>query len=322
MPSDMTPRPISSSDLEVSLARLAAMTKDPLAGVFGPQSAVWRIQREALVFFGAGRAMLLQTAHPWVAQGVARQSRALKDPIGRFHRTFVMMFSLSYGSTEQAFARARQLHGIHSKIHGQMDETVGPFPKGSAYSANDVNAMLWVHATLWDTAIMMHEAVMGPMDPALKAAYYAETRRFAQFFGIPDDMVPADLPAFEAYVAGMLASGTLAVGPAGRHIAQALMAGRGPGFWPGVPGWYRGFTASLLPETLREGFGLTYSDKQAARAELSWTRIRTFYPKLPERLRHVPPYREALGRIAGKKGPDVITRALNLAWIGRSRLVS
>ena len=41
---------------------------ESLAGVFGPDSAAWRVNGEAvIVFLGAGRALLLQLAHPWVA---------------------------------------------------------------------------------------------------------------------------------------------------------------------------------------------------------------------------------------------------------------
>src|SRR3712207_7704222 len=40
------------------------------------------------LFLGAGRALLLQLAHPWVAAGISQHSTTLADPIGRFHRTF------------------------------------------------------------------------------------------------------------------------------------------------------------------------------------------------------------------------------------------
>lgn len=316
-----SPRPVRSSDLEAGLARAVAGAPSPIVGLFGPDSPIWQVQREALVFLGAGRAMLLQTAHPWVAQGVLRQSRALSDPIGRFHRTFTMMFSMVYGSTEQACTRARQLHRIHSAIAGPMEETVGPFAAGSAYRANDMDALLWVHATLWDSSVRMHEAVMGPMDPAFRDAYYAETRRFAGLFGIPEEVVPQDWPAFQDYVDDMLASDILSIGQAGHTIAQSLMAGKGASWWPGTPYWYRCLTAQALPAHLRDGFGLPFGPKEAARADLSWSRIHRLYPKVPSRLRHVPAYQEALGRIAGRRGPDPVTRLLNLVWVGRSSLV-
>ena len=73
----------------------------PADGVFGPGSTIWQVDREALVFLGAGRALLLQLAHPWVATAIAQHSKALSDPIGRFHRTFEIVFTLVFGSLDR-----------------------------------------------------------------------------------------------------------------------------------------------------------------------------------------------------------------------------
>ena len=44
---------------------------DAGAGLFGPHSALWRVNREAALFLGSGRALLLQLAHPWVGTAIA-----------------------------------------------------------------------------------------------------------------------------------------------------------------------------------------------------------------------------------------------------------
>ena len=45
------------------------------AGLFGPGSAALRINREAFLLLGAGpRALLLQLAHPLIAEGVSAHS--------------------------------------------------------------------------------------------------------------------------------------------------------------------------------------------------------------------------------------------------------
>lgn len=319
--SEIAGTPVSRHDLEAGLARAEAVAGDPLTGLFGPQSEVWRVQREALLFFGAGRAMTLQTAHPWVAEGVARQSKSMTDPLGRFHRTFVMVFSMVFGSLPQAFDKARALHRIHSAIRGPMAETVGPFAEGSLYRANDVEAMLWVHATLWETSVLMHEQMYGPWEQQARDAYYAETRRFAWLFGLPDDVVPKDWAAFEAYNKAMVDGPVLAVGRAGRHVVDTLLRGVGPSPRPWLPYWYLALTAESLPPRLREGFDIPYGPREEKAARVAWDRIRAWYPRLPHRLRYVAPYHEALGRIAGRSGPGLLTRALNLAWVGRSSLV-
>ena len=93
---------------------------DSASGFFGPGSMVWRIDREAAVFLAAGRALLLQLAHPWVAAAIAEHSQSLRDPIGRFHRTFGVVFTMVFGTTEDALAAARGLYRRHTAIRGVL----------------------------------------------------------------------------------------------------------------------------------------------------------------------------------------------------------
>ena len=104
------------------------------AGVFGPRSMMWRINGEASIFLGAGRALLLQIAHPWIAQAIHDHSRAFVNPIGRFHRTINVMFTLVFGTLEQAITAARHLHNRHAAVRGLLSEKVGPFDKGTFYA--------------------------------------------------------------------------------------------------------------------------------------------------------------------------------------------
>ena len=55
---------VSKRDLEKLLAQLQTNVTDPNVGLFGPESLVWHVNREALVFLAGGRAALLQLAHP------------------------------------------------------------------------------------------------------------------------------------------------------------------------------------------------------------------------------------------------------------------
>ena len=58
---------VSPESLERELTRVRAAAAGGVQGVFGPRSLTWQIDRESAIFFGAGRALLLQLAHPWVA---------------------------------------------------------------------------------------------------------------------------------------------------------------------------------------------------------------------------------------------------------------
>src|SRR4051794_35125802 len=131
-----TQKSIDAAVLEQSLALVRSHAAGAEAGVFGPNSQIWRIDREAAVFLGAGRALLMQLAHPWVATAIAQHSTALGDPIGRFHRTFQIVFTLVFGSLDQALSVSRRLHLRHAAIFGSLPEPIGPYPAGSRYRAN------------------------------------------------------------------------------------------------------------------------------------------------------------------------------------------
>ena len=309
---------VPENDLESALDHVRAEAAGPVTGVFGPASLTWQIDREAVIFLGAGRALLLQLAHPWVAAAIAEHSRTFADPIGRFHRTFDIVFAMVFGSLDRALLSSRQLHRRHTMIVGAMPETVGPFAAGSRYCANDIPSLRWVHATLVETALMAHDLVLRPLSAEERECYWTESRTFGALFGLTGDDLPADWAGFAAYTAMMAQSETLTVSPAAREIAAQIFGGARP--WLRPPRWYRALTASLLPEQLRAGFGfeLDARDTRSADNALRW--IRRVYPKLPDRLRYVGPYQEAQARLNGATGPDWMTRCLNRAWIGRPQI--
>jgi uncharacterized protein (DUF2236 family) len=309
---------VSEDDLESALDFVRATAAGPVEGIFGTESLTWRIDREAINFLGAGRALLLQLAHPWVAAAIAKHSRTFADPIGRFHRTFGTVFTMVFGSLDQSLAAARQLHRRHAGITGHLSEAIGPFDKGSAYHANDIAALRWVHATLVETALMAHDLVLPALSFEEREQYWAESRRFGALFGLMPADLPLDWASFTAYTATMAQSDILTVSPAAREIVGQLFAGGRP--WLRPPRWYQALSVQMLPERLREGFGLSFDahDRAAADRALVW--IRRIYPMLPARLRYVGPYQEAQARLRGKTEPDWTTRRLNRAWIGRSRM--
>lgn len=309
---------VNTEGLECELDRVRAAASGSLSGVFGPQSVTWQVDREAAIFLGAGRALLLQLAHPWVAAAIEQHSHTFADPIGRFHRTFSVVFAMVFGSLDQSLGAARGLHRRHAAIKGQMAAAAGPFPAGSWYYANAVPALCWVHATLIETALLAYELVLPPLTAEQRERYYSESRLFAALFGIPDECLPRDWAAFSAYSAAMVQSGTLIVTDQARDMGCRLIAGADT--WLPVPASYRALTAALLPQQIREAFGFAYgaAEQQAVRQLIA--RIRRIYPLLPTRLRYVGPYQEAQQRLAGRARPDIVTRLCNRFWIGRAEL--
>ena len=217
---------VSAESLECELKRVRAAAAGSLAGVFGPRSVTWQVDREAAIFLGAGRALLLQLAYPWVAAAIEQHSDALADPIGRFHRTFGVVFAMVFGSLEQSLGTARRLHRRHAAIQGRLPAAAGPFPAGSLYCANAIPALRWVYATLVETAVMAYELVLPPLTPEQRERYYRESRLFAALFGIPNECLPQDWAAFSAYTAAMAQSDTLSVTDPVRTMARRLIASR------------------------------------------------------------------------------------------------
>jgi uncharacterized protein (DUF2236 family) len=306
---------LSIDDFEDSLDTVRAAAAGRAEGIFGPESLTWRVDREAAVFLGGGRALLLQLAHPWVAAAISDHSKTFADPVGRFHRTFNITFTMVFGTLDQALAASRRLHRRHAVVTGSLPQAAGRYEAGSAYSANEVSALQWVHATLVETALQTHDLVLPALTSSEREQYWAEAKLYAALFGVRPADLPADWTSFTAYTEATSQSDSLAVSPAARDIAQQIFSGRATGLR--IPRWYRALTAHLLPERLREEFGLEFGEREARSMERALGWIRRIYPRLPMRLRAVGPYQEALARLQGGKRPDLAARWLNRLWIGR-----
>lgn len=278
---------------------------------------MWRVHREAGLFLGAGRAALLQLAHPWVAQAIADHSKVMNRPIVRFHNTFRVVYAMIFGSLDQALGAARGLYTLHTRIEGGMREDVASYRRGSLYQANEVAALRWVYATLIETAVLAYETVLGPMGNLEREAYYAETRIFAALFGIPGEALPTTWSEFTAYCRAMEGSDALGVSEQARRMGQNLLAGAGS--WVRLPQWYLALTAEWMPARLRLTFGLPLDDKQQHTAERARRVLRGMYRRLPAQVRLVGPWHEAQARLAGHDA-GWVARVSNRFWIGQKRL--
>lgn len=309
-------RLVSRDNLETLLTSIESACPDPHAGIFGPQSITWALSRESAAFLGAGRAALLQLAHPWVAAALARHSSLLNDPIARFHNTFRVVFTMIFGSLPQATSAARRLHTLHTHIQGALPESVAAWPSGSHYQANEIAALRWVYATLVENAVLACEWVL-PFTPSRREAYYRESHTMAALFGLPASELPPTWKAFQEYNRAMAASAELGVSPAAKSMAHAILSGAGS--WIHPPRWYRALTVAWLPPRFRKefNFALTPADRRAADRARRW--FPRVYQALPPALRYVGPYLEAQARLARHR-PGWLTRRSNSFWIGQPTL--
>lgn len=303
---------VSSEDLEYQLSLLQNANSDPCMGLFGPASLLWKVNRESLLFLGAGRALLLQLSHPWIAAAIADHSGAVNDPLTRFHRTFSVMFSMLFGTVDQAFGAARKLHRRHSLVKGLLAEPAGPFAKGTPYRANGRHVLQWVHSTLIETALLIYELALSPLSQQEREAYYRESCCFAGLFGLSCSSLPTDWAAFVSYTEAMCQSDTLTVAAPARRLARQIFGEKSS--W--TPEWYRAITAQLLAPRLRETFGLPFGRAEQLMAQTAIRRISRVYALLPYKIRDVGPFQEAQARLSGR-APSLMTQSLNQIWIGQ-----
>ena len=121
----------------------------PLLGFNGPDSAMWLVNREAVLLASGPAALLLQVAHPLVAEGVAAHSDFEADPFGRLRRTLRTTLALVFGDGPAAERAVQRLSRVHASVRGGVHDPLARAASGaSAYRALDPALLLWVQATL------------------------------------------------------------------------------------------------------------------------------------------------------------------------------
>ncbi|MFD0906092.1 oxygenase MpaB family protein, partial [Actinomadura sediminis] len=227
-----------------------------LAARLADRDVLRALGAEPIVGLGAGRALLMQLAHPGVARGVAEHSDFADRPLARLFGTLDFLLIVSFGTPEEVARIAAKVRGVHTSV------------RGDGYSGDDPGLQLWVNATLIDSALYLHERLGRPGRPSPEQAeeYYRQARIVAEVLGCPPEAQPPDLASFRAYMAETAAS--LEVGDDARKVAAAVLYPKrlralGPGL-----AVFRVVTAALLPEPLREQYGLPWSPRHRRAAGL------------------------------------------------------
>ena len=180
--------------------------------------------------------------------------------------------------------------------------------------------MLWVHATLWETQVVMYELFVGKLSAQQKEQYYQETKLFAYMFGIPEHVIPPNWNEFLEYNQKVWQSDML-------HVNEETLALFGFLFKPLHPAlalpmdWMSLVTSATLPEKVRHDFNLSYTQKDEQRFKRNVKVVSFFEPLTPKILRYGPNYLEANRRILGLE-PLWITKKMNKMIMGQENLVS
>jgi uncharacterized protein (DUF2236 family) len=264
---------------------------EPLAN-----SVARKINREAVVLLGWGRAILLQLAHPLVAAAVADYSHFDKTAGGyvrRVRQTVGGMLTITFGSPDEARAVVERINQIHRHVRGTLDAPVGPFPAGTPYAATDPTLLCWVHATLVDSMVEVYERLVAPLTPEERDRFCVEAAETGRVLGIPDALLPKRFVDLRRYLEQMYAGGAIAVGPNARALAGALMS---PPLGPAAVPLFRVtrlVTIGLLPDGIRRAYGFSWDAGRDRTFRAIMGLIRRVRSALPARLREWPAARAA-----------------------------
>jgi uncharacterized protein (DUF2236 family) len=257
--------------------------------VFAPDSAIRRIGGEAVLMLGGGRALLMQAAHPLVAAGIVGHSRYAEEPWRRLARTMLALYTVVHGTKADAERVSQRVRSVHATVRGRIPARMGELAARTEYSALDPKLQLWVHSTLVDTGLVMHETFVSPLEAAEQEAFYDEMKVVARVFGVPARILPPTLADFRAYQRDCVERGEVVVTDAARAVAATVLD-------PPVPRALRPAvrvlnlaTVGLLPWDLREQYGLPWSRAREALLRSSAASVRRGLPLLPARVRLLDP---------------------------------
>jgi uncharacterized protein (DUF2236 family) len=164
------------------------------AGLFGPQSLVWRVNRDRSFPLAGMRSLMVQALHPLAMAGVADHSDWQRDPFGRLGATSGYVLTVTYGDTASAHAAAARVRAVHTHVRGTDGVT------GLAYSAEDPGLLLWVHAGMVDSIVTVVQRYGRGLEPADADRYVAEMVPFAEIVGVPTELVPTSSTALRDYI--------------------------------------------------------------------------------------------------------------------------
>ena len=277
------------------------------APAVGPGGVSWRLHREVALLAGWGRAILLQLAHPLVAQGVAEHSAFLREPNGhvrRLRRTLESMLALTFGSDDEAQRAAARINAIHDRVHGRIAVCHGAHSAGASYSAHDPELLAWIHATLLDSFLLTFEIFVADLTEEERDRYCAESSRIEPLLGIPIGRLPKSHDALQRYLASMLATDKISVTDTARALGHAVLY---PALaWPARPlaALSRLLTVGLLPHAIRDAYHLTWTPRRERVFRLIAGSSRRTLPLVPALLRHWPTARRAATCVRAADGAD------------------
>jgi uncharacterized protein (DUF2236 family) len=280
------------------------MNADP--GYFGPNSMMWKVNKEITVLFGGARALLMHAAHPLIAAGARQTSFYQRDPWKRLIRTLSLQNSVTFGTKEEADESANRINKLHEVINGDDEIT------GGRYDALDHEQLLWVHACLQISSIYFYEKTVRKLSEDEKNQYHLENTLAAKLVLVDVSKIPDTHNELKDWViTKSKETNYLLLTDVAKDVYKIIGGGPVPihikPIWPFIA-----FTAfNTLPKEFKQIYGIKDTKIRRLIVNLNLKFLKLTRPFLPPFFRLIAPARWAKQRI---------TKKPNLKFQDKSRL--
>ena len=266
------------------------MKADP--GYFGPDSMMWKVNKEITVLFGGARALLMHAAHPLIAAGARQTSFYQRDPWKRLIRTLSLQNSVTFGTKKEADESAHRINKLHEVIKGRDEVT------GGSYDALDQEQLLWVHACLQISSIYFYEKTVKKLTDEEKDKYHSENMLSAELVLVATKKIPQTHQELIDWVKNKSKEKNyLMLTDVAEDVKNIISKGPVPihikPIWPFIS-----FTAfNTLPREFKAIYGIEDSRYKSLLVSFNLKLLKLTRPLLPPFFRLIPPARWAKQRI-------------------------
>ena len=266
------------------------MKADP--GYFGPDSMMWKVNKEITVLFGGARALLMHAAHPLIAAGARQTSFYQRDPWKRLIRTLSLQNSVTFGTKKEADESAHRINKLHEVIKGRDEVT------GGSYDALDQEQLLWVHACLQISSIYFYEKTVKKLTDEEKDKYHTENMLSAELVLVATKKIPQTHQDLIDWVKNKSKEKNyLLLTDVAEDVKNIISKGPVPihikPIWPFIS-----FTAfNTLPREFKAIYGIEDSRYKELLVSFNLRLLKLTRPLLPPFFRLIPPARWAKQRI-------------------------
>ena len=267
------------------------MKADP--GYFGPNSMMWKVNKEITVLFGGARALLMHAAQPLIAAGARQTSFYQRDPWKRLIRTLSLQNSVTFGTKDEANESANRINKLHEVIKGKDEVT------GGIYDALDQEQLLWVHACLQISSVYFYEKTVKKLTSSEKNQYHLENMVAAELVLMDKKLIPKTHDELKLWVINKSREKNfILMTDVAKDVKEIIAGGPVPmhikPIWPFIS-----FTAfNTLPKEFKDIYGIKETKIKKALVGFNLTMLKTLRPFLPPFFRLIAPARWAKQRLS------------------------